>query len=200
MLKELSTVVACAALVGCVDARKSFNDFEDHVVDANTSMPDNPILSSIPDATGHFLMAVHVAAAPSAPPITLVADLTVTDDGHGNVTLSYVGSALDATSHQLATDPPAGPQFSATNMPVGNDGSFSAALMGTLPGDANPVAAGTPVDANAVLHGTIISKDLVCGTLTGTALVDLSGSTWASIRIPDGQIGADLPTPVTACP
>ena len=199
MLKALSTVVAATALLGCVDARKSFDDFGAHVVDANTSMPDNPILSSIPDATGHFLFGVHIAAAPNAAPIEVISDWVVTPTGTNTATVSYTGYALTVGTLQIATDPP-GPHFSASNMVVAPDGSFTAALMGTLPGDANPITTGLQVDVKGVLSGTIKSKDLVCGTITGTAVLDLSGSTFGLMRVAPGTLGADLPTPITACP
>jgi hypothetical protein len=199
MLKALSTVVACSALVGCVDARKSFDDFGGHVVDANTSMPDNPILSSIPDATGHFLFAGHIAAAPNAAPIEVISDWTVTDNGNGTGEVSYDGFALTTADMQISTNPP-GPHFSATNMLVNADGTFSAALKGTLPGDANPITMGLQVSVNATLSGQIKTKDLICGTISGTAVLDLTGSTFGVIRVAPGTLGADLPTPVTACP
>jgi hypothetical protein len=207
MLKALSMVAACGALAGCVDARKSFDDYSARVVDSNMSLPDHPLLNKIPDATGHFFMAVHVAAAgSSSKPILLVADWKVTDNGDGTGKASYSASALTVNGHQVsqgdagdtASQPP---QFHATDMPIAMDGTFTAALAGDLPADANPISVGTPVPGvMGVLHGVVLSKDTICGTLTGTALVDLSGSTWAGIRIPDGQIGTDLPTPVTACP
>jgi hypothetical protein len=199
MGRKLATVAACAALVGCVDARKSFDDFGNRVVDANTSMPDNPILSTIPNATGHFLFGSHIAAAPNANPIEVVSDLTVTDNGDGTGKFSYAGTALTTADQQLATDPP-GPHFTATDQHINSDGTFDAALAGMLPGDANPITMGLAVNVNGVIHGVIKSPDLVCGTVTGTAIVDLSGSTFAFIRIAPGTIGAALPTPVTACP
>jgi hypothetical protein len=199
MLKELSTVVACTTLVACVDARKSFNDYGDHVVDANTSVPDSPILDKIPDATGHFLFSAHVAAAPNAAAIEVISDFTVKDNHNGTANVSYSGYALTTAGLQIATDPP-GPHFSATDMVVNPDGTFTAALTGTLPGDANPITMGLMVTVNGTLHGQIKSKDLICGTITGTAILDLSGSTFGIIRVAPGTLGADLPAPVTACP
>jgi hypothetical protein len=199
MLKELSTVVALSALVGCVDARKSFDQFGDHVVDANTSMPDNPIVSMIPDATGHFLFSAHIAAAPNAAPIEVISDFTVTSNGNGSGKVSYMGYALTTADLQIATDPP-GPHFQAADQIIAPDATFTAALTGTLPGDANPITPGLQVSVNGVLHATIKSTDLICGTITGTAIVDLSGSTFGIIRVAPGTIGAALPPPVVACP
>jgi hypothetical protein len=199
MGSQLSVVAACAALVGCVDAKKSFDDFGNHVVDANTSMPDNPVLTTIPNATGHFLFGAHIAAAPNAAPIEVVSDLTVTDNGDGTGKFSYAGTALTTADLQLATDPP-GPHFTASDQLIAADGTFDAALAGMLPGDANPITMGLAVQVNGVIHGVIKSQDLVCGTVTGTAIVDLGGSTFAFIRIAPGTLGAALPTPLTACP
>ncbi|HTJ45901.1 MAG TPA: hypothetical protein VL463_27545 [Kofleriaceae bacterium] len=200
MLKALSTVLAVTALVGCIDAKKSFDDYESRVVDGNTSLPDHPMVDKVPDATGHFLFGVHVkAAGPTSKPIQLVGDYVVVDNGDGTAKLSYNASALRTADRQISTENTA-PQFMAADMPVAKDGTFETALKGQLPGDANPVSPGTPIDADATLHGVVMSKDLICGTLTGTALVDLTGSTWAAIRIKDTDIGDTLPDPVVACP
>lgn len=202
MLKALSTVALSAALIGCVDARKSYDDFESRIVDGNTSQPDRPNLTSIPNATGHFLLAVHAAAGgDSADPIMFVADYTLTPNADGTALLSYKASALVVTSHVLSQGPPPAPQFMSDNMTVALDGTFTAPLTGTLPGDANPIVKGNVVTADGVLHGVVTSTDLICGTLTGTAgPLPLDGSTFAAIRIPDNEIGPALPTPVTACP
>ena len=200
MLKTLSTVLAVTALVGCVDAKKSFNDYEGRVVDGNTSLPDHPMVDKIPDATGRFLLAVHVkAAGPTSKPIQLIGNYVVVDNHDGTAKLSYDASALRTADRLLSTENQA-PQFAATDMPVAKDGTFETALKGQLPGDANPVSPGTPVDTDATLHGVVMSKDLICGTLTGTALVDLTGSTFAGIRVGANDIGAALPDPVVACP
>ncbi len=202
MLKALSTVALSAALIGCVDARKSYDDFQSRIVDGNTSQPDRPDLTSIPNATGHFLLAVHAAAGgDSADPILFVADYTVTAQPDGSASLTYSASALTVTKHEISAGPPPGPQFMSSDMQVALDGTFSAPLVGTLPGDANPIVVGNVVSANGVQHGAIISTDLICGTLTGTAgPLPLDGSTFAAIRIGANVIGKDLPTPVTACP
>ena len=204
MLKALSTVALSAALVGCVDARKSYDDFESRIVDGNTSQPDRPNLTNIPDCTGHFLLAVHAAAGgDSSNPLLFVADYTLTANADGTANLSYSASALTEMSpHVVSAGPPPGPQFGSNDMKVALDGTFTAPLQGTLPGDANPISPGTIVStSNGEKHGLIVSTDLICGTLTGTAgPLPLDGSTFAAIRIAPGTIGDALPTPVTACP
>src|SRR5690349_5898743 len=119
MLKALSTVALSAALVGCVDARKSYDDFSSRIVDGNTSQPDRPFLTTIPNATGHFLLAVHAAAGgDSSAPLLFVADYTLTPTADGTAELSYKASALTVVGHQISTSDPKAqpPQFGSDNM------------------------------------------------------------------------------------
>lgn len=202
MLKAVLMVTACAAislLVGCVDAKKSYDDFASRVVDANTSMPDHAFFTSIPDVTGHFLLAAKPKGINAD--ILFVADYTLLANEDGTAKLTYAASALTATDHTISAGPPAAPQFSATDMHVSIDGTFNAPLSGTLPGDANPVIANNSIVVDGVKHGQIMTTDLICGTLTGTAgPLSLDGSTFAAIRIAPGTVGTELPTPVDACP
>jgi hypothetical protein len=108
---------------------------------------------------------------------------------------------LNVDTHQVSTELPA-PQFMSNDMHVALDGSFTAPLHGSLPGDSNPIVKGNVATTNdGEQHGAIISTDLICGTLTGSAgPLPLDGSTFAAIRIAPGTIGDQLPTPVTGCP
>lgn len=199
MLKALSMVTACWALVGCVDPKKSYDDYATRVVDANTSMPDHAFFTSIPDVTGHFLLAAKPKGINAD--ILFVEDYTLVANQDGTAKLTYAASALTATDHTISAGPPVPPQFMATDMQVALDGTFMAPLSGTLPGDANPVIANNSIAVDGVQHGQIVSTDMVCGTLTGTAgPLSLDGSTFAAIRIPPGTVGSALPTPVDACP
>src|SRR6185312_14043194 len=151
MLKALSTVAACAALVGCVDARKSYDDYTARIVDGNTSQPDRPNLTNIPDCTGHFLLAAHAAAAGDASdPILFVADYTLTANSDGTAKVTYTASALTVDTHVVSTADPQHPppEFGSTDMHVALDGSFTAPLVGWLPGDANPIVKGSEVMGN----------------------------------------------------
>ncbi len=202
MLKALSMVAVCAGSVGCLDAKKSFDDYGTRVVDGNTSVPDRPNFTTIPDVTGHFLLATHPkGVGGDTVNIELLTDVVMTANADGTANFSYTASALELPDQIVSAGPPAGPQFSATDMLVGIDGTFMVPLAGTLPGDANPVIPGTSVAVTGVQHGEIRSTDLFCGTLTGNAGgLPLDGSTFAAIRIAPGTIGSALPPVVNKCP
>jgi len=204
MLKALSTVAMCAALTACVDPRKSFDDYGTRIVDGNTSMPDRPDLSAIPDVNGHFYFGVHANGTAASTLILLVGDFTMTKT-NDKAMVSYSAATLKTADKKESTGgdpcncPP--PQFGAQGMEVGSDGTFTAALAGKLPGDANPVQPGVQIDVQGVLHGELRSADLICGKLTGTAgPISLDGSTFAAIRIDAGVIGDALPKAESKCP
>jgi len=91
---------------------------------------------------------------------------------------------------------PVGDAILANDVPVNNTASFSARLVGLLPGNANPVS-GTPFDIDVTLNGTIQSMDVVCGIANGTVgPLDVTGSTWAAVR----YTGTDAPVPIGRCP
>jgi hypothetical protein len=201
MLKALSMVAALAALNGCIDAKKSFNDYEGRIVDGNTSMPDRPNLTSIPDITGHFFLGNHIKGTPEDAILMQVADFTLTPNADGTAKVTYAASALKLPERTISAGPPAGPQFGASDMQVALDGTFSTGLTGKLPGDANPIQTGLSVTVAGTLHAEIHSADLFCGTMSGTAgPLSLDGSTFAAIRIPADTIGAALPTALWKCP
>jgi len=197
MLKALSTIVLCLAAVGCVDPKGSFDDFAARVVDGNTSQPDRPNFTTIPDITGEFLFA----ARPNLPQdriMQLISDFTLTANADGTATLSMTTTALTTKDRTPSTQ---GSPMTVTDVHVALDGTFDAPITGVLPGDANPVIPGTSAALDAVIHGAINTEDFVCGTLSGTAgSLTLDGSTFAAQRITPGTVGSALPDPVFKCP
>lgn len=104
--------------------------------------------------------------------------------------LDFVGQPLDhETLEPVGTD-----SFVASDVMVNSDATYDVPLVGTLPARANPLS--TPVLTNADIHGSIVSADFLCGTVTGTAgNLNLEGSEWSATRI----TGATLPPQVLRC-
>lgn len=202
MVKRLSTRLSAAALLvglgACVDAGKSFDDFEDRVgtTDANTT--DRPP-SAIYNITGTFLVSVHAGFETSNDPayyVQLLVNWTLTDGDSptldGSFTPLCVNSACTLMREQI---PPA-----MTNVaPVDSDGTFLQRIQGTLPGGANPLS-GSPQPMDGTLDGSILDENTACGTVSGmVAGIDLAGSTFGAIRVTD-TTPANLPPPVATCP
>ncbi|MBK9036725.1 MAG: hypothetical protein IPL61_36660 [Myxococcales bacterium] len=193
--RALVFAVSVVPVVACVDARKRFDEYDERLPHIDASTIDAPIVDMIPDIDGDWLLAVD----PSVAQGNLV-QMRVT----WNITSAGATGTLDGSYQPLKTfaiaSPdervPVGAPVVANGVAVDDTATFVAHLVGTLPGDANPVS-GTeyPLDVN--LTGTIRSMDSVCGTATGTVgPLDVGGSTWAAVRI----TGATLPTALGTCP
>lgn len=197
MLKAMSTVVACVALVGCVDAKRSFDDYGTRVVDGGGAGIDRPNLTSIPDIGGHWFLA----ARPNLPEdriLLMVADYVFTANPDGTAKFSATITGLRTADKMPSTMQP---PLTETDVAIALNGDFSAPLVGTFPGDANPVIPGSNASLTGELQGQIQSADFFCGSLSGQAgSLPLGGSTFASQRIPEGTVGAALPTPIFKCP
>lgn len=191
LASRVSVSAMCLGMaVGCVNARDEYVDYGNRIVDADTTVIDGMIVSTIPDVTGDFFFA----ATPDLPEekvFKLRVALVYTPVTENTGTINFSGQPLD-----FETDEPVGDfLFTATDEPVGSDASFAIPLEGLLPGRSNPVSA-TPANVTAVVHGSIITGNFLCGTLTGTAGgLDLAGSTWGSVRI----TGATFPPQVLRC-
>jgi hypothetical protein len=197
MLKTASTtishvsaaVVACLSLIGCVDARESYDDFGARVVDANNTEIDGEVVSALPDVDGEWLISVR----PNLPEDKIIQfratfDLTPITENTGRIDMSAQPLRVDDQS-------PVGAALTAMDQEVGSDASFAAPLEGQLPGPANPVTS-TTVAVNATMHAELRSADFLCGTLSGTAgALPLEGTTWGAVRIS----GDTLPPIVVRC-
>ncbi len=199
MLK-LAVIVGGALAGGCVDAKGSFDQFADRVGFTDASTIDRPP-SSIFDINGTFLLAAHAAFETANDPdlyvqLLITWDLTVTGDT-GTLDASAVPLCVSTacTTHRSMLPPP----FLDADRLVAADGTFMGPIVGLLPGMGNPFS-GSALQLNGILQATIISADLVCGSLGGDAGgLSLTGSTFAAIRVTDTSPTA-LPTPIAACP
>jgi hypothetical protein len=205
MLNGLSTslyaLIPVLTLVstGCVDAKQSFDDFAARVVDARPPIDASdsvecPTLDEIPDISGEFLLS----SRPNLPEdriIKFVATNVMTRNADGTATLNISAVALKTANLTEVGDP-----IVADGVEI-RACAFTAPLVGTIPGAANPVIPGNNAPINGMLLGQTLSEDLWCGDLAGQAgSLPLAGSTFAAIRIVPGTRGEDLPEAVFKCP
>jgi hypothetical protein len=180
-----------------VDPGKAFDDFNERAGTTDASTIDAPP-SSLHDITGTFLVSVHPGFESTNDPtfyMQMLVDWTLTE-----ATSSLAGTYTPLCTHATCATPrvmiPPAIQNVSTVSP---DGTFEQTITGTLPGGANPIS-GTAQPFSGVLRAGIIDADTVCGTVTGmVAGIDLTGSTFAAIRVTD-TTPATLPAPVASCP
>jgi hypothetical protein len=199
-LPAAAVVGGLSALVGCVDPRGNFDDFNGRVGTTDASTVDRPS-SSIFNITGDFLLSVRAGFETTNDPtfyIQFVTTFTLTPTGETAVVDgSYLPLCTSSACGGVRSMVP--PPLVDNQRAVANDGSFQQPVVGTLNGMANPFS-GTEQPLDGLLDATIISADLICGGVTGTAAgINLAGSTFAAIRITD-TTAANLPAPLAACP
>jgi hypothetical protein len=192
MANRLSTLVVVGLAGGCVDAKGAFDDFESRVVDA-APIPDAdpaqcPSGGTTPDMTGRFLFGGR-GLSTQTKDILFDVRVTFTQAAGGGGTMNIVYSPLKFTDRTPSAMPDPLPTMASVE--VDNCGRWGATLTGTLPGDADPVAPGSPLTLNVIHTGKIYNSDFVCGGLTGTAQsVTLNGN-FAWTRFP---VDGPLPT------
>jgi hypothetical protein len=192
-------VLLLTGLGACVDAEAKFDEFDERVPDAGIiDEPDAEPLDVIPNITGHFLVALSPVVAPDAR-ILYIATTDMTPTTSGGVVDIQALTALDRDTFDPVpdTDP-----LASMGNEVNLAGQFEAPVRGDVPGRANPLS-GQPLIIDVTLLGTIVDEDLWCGIANGvetTLNIDLNGSTFGAIRIPEGTTGDALPDPLAACP
>jgi hypothetical protein len=202
-VRLLALAGALFAATGCVDPKSRLNDFENSVVDASVDMtPDAPPLNELPDVTGYWFVGV----APTVAPTSIVyfywdVTLTKNPDGTGTMNVAQTAISTDANGRMHVGD-----TTMMNDVHVSTAGEFSLGLTGiNIPGSANPLT-GSDLVASFTNDGIIKSKDLMCGTLapgsvvTSPVQLDVSGSTWAAIRVTKDAAGNDLPPAQFECP
>lgn len=206
----LSSVLGLAVLTGCPspDVEGRYDGFVDKTQDIrdDAASVKMDIGGSLADVTGtfHFSLAAIVA---ETTPLQFIATTTFTADpaGGGTLDIELQPLSLDV----LATTEPrefVGDVVSIS-FPVDESGAFEADL-GELAvtGAANPIT-GSDIVATLSLQGAIQDENVYCGNAGGMvtvpANIDLTGSSFAAIRInpEDATNPAALPDPpVGACP
>jgi hypothetical protein len=183
----LLTWAALTVGAGCTNPRDRFDDFD--VVDADTTEIDAPLVSTIPDVTGDWLL---MAKPPVGKDIFLYFYTTVT---YTPVTENTGTITVECQPLNWQTFEPVGDLITGEPEEVGADATFDWDLDGVIPPEANSVT-GSNSPINGVVHGTILHADFMCGTLTGTAgALNLQGSLFGARRI----TGSELPEGIHRC-
>jgi hypothetical protein len=181
-----AVVAACSAAIGCVDARGEYNDFNDRLVDAAGTGTDAPIVSSLPDVNGTWLIKAK-------PPVqgefyfyfTTSVTFTPITENTGRI-------AWQPQPHDFETFAVVGEQLDAQEADVDMTGSAMLGMTGVLPGRANSLT-GATVNLNGALNAHLMSADLICGEITGVAgTFPLAGSTFGAMRYPGGELTSEI--------
>lgn len=196
MSTRFSIFLISFAAIGCADPGARFGEFTDRVIDGSVTTIDASPLDEIPDITGDFLLAADPAPFPGSF-FRFQATSTMTRTGD-DVTVQLDFQPLDRMTGEPVGDAiPATPRMA----PVSTTGEFEVRVMGVVPGEGNAIS-GTPVTIDLMVMATIRTEDYFCGLLNGGVVapltLDLNGSTFGAIRIPDGADVNDL-TPIPNC-
>lgn len=194
-LRAVVLITSVVPVVACVDARNRFEAFDDRVVKVDADTTDSPMVDQIPNIDGVWLVAVNPSVAPGSY-VQIAVTWDVTSNG---ATGELDGSYQPLTTFGLPPDSqgrtPVGAAIIANDAAVDNTATFTARLVGILPGPANPVS-GNEFDIDIMLTGTIRSETFVCGTVAGmVGPLNVAGSTFAAIPMAD-----PIPAPVAMCP
>jgi len=186
MVKTVSTrfalaslaVVVTLPLIGCVDARGSYDEFGDRLTDAGSGGVDGQTVDKLPAVSGNWRLVVHPANLPEDRLLFFDAHLDLT-------TITQNTGTIDMSAQPLSVSDltEVGVAFVANDRAVANDATFDAPFVGTLPGAANPVT-GSDIAVNSTLDALLKTDDFVCGTMSGMAgSLPLDGTTWAGVRV-----------------
>jgi hypothetical protein len=191
-----------ADLSGCIDTHQRFGDYLGRLPDAPIdSSIDAPPLRELPDVTGTFLLGLATSIAPDSPlQFRMINGLQRNMDGTGTLMTRLQALSLFPSPTRM----PVGMEMTTT-VPVDSAGQFALTFNNVMiDGAANPLTGNAITITTTTMMGTLRSADRLCGTVTGMVTqpiqVDLTGSTFGAIRVPDGATGMALPQPETACP
>lgn len=210
MQKALSTsavtlLIAVAGLGACVDARKRFDEYDNRVPVVDASTVDRPPLQ-IADINGNWYLAIRAIGFSNTLHLFVTWDLTINGD---SATLTGTYQPLSAPPN---VDPPprlpVGAALTSATVNVDGTATFSAPVVGTFDGMANPIT-GSQLGSQVTVVGTIKSTTLVCGTVTGTVCIgapapctpgaSVEPATFAAVRVTDINSLPALP-PLDHCP
>jgi hypothetical protein len=206
----MASVPLAGLLAGCPspDVEGRYDGFVDKTQDDrdDAAMVKMDVGGTLADVTGTFHFSLTPTPVSATTPFQFIATTTFTaaDGGGGQLDIDLQPLSLDILS---TTEPReyVGDIISLS-FPVDDAGAFDADIGEiTLVGAANPVT-GSDILATLQLTGAIQDEDVYCGIVGGMvtvpANIDLTGSTFAAIRInPDDAMNPDaLGEPVGECP
>jgi hypothetical protein len=184
--------------IGCVDTRGKLDEFNERYArthDGGSVVDDGGAcdLPSAPELTGSFALVVSPGFSPKTP-IVFRAEVTSEPEGSDRLKIGIELTALSARDRAS----PVGAPLPRREYSLGA-GRFVADL-GTLDisGEADPIVPGAPISGQLSLSGKLCSArefdgpaiiEFLCGEATGTVTapttLDLTGSTWAALRVSD---------------
>lgn len=196
-------------LAGCPspDADGRYEEYVDKTQDIRDDAADvkMDVGGALADVNGTFHFSLAAVIAPNTP-LQFIATTTFDPEGSGGtVDIELQPLSLDLGSatepRELVGDPV------SISFPVDEGGAFVADLGSVaVTGAANPIT-GSDIEANLVLTGAIQDEDVYCGTVGGMvtvpANIDLTGSTFAAIRIDPADAtnpAALADPPIGSCP
>ncbi len=205
--KSSLLVVSTAALLlaGCPDPQGEYDDFLDRTEGERGESTVTCEVTTPYDVNGEFLLNITTPLGATLP-LNFVTATTIdigTGDCAGGCTMTMnaqpivpiVRSDTAVRTHANAGCPepgtPVGDLIVVENIEVDAEGRFVADF-GTqvVTGCANPISGGL-IEATIVLRGNTISGDIYAGAVTGSVTSPvkspLAGSTFAALRIDEGQ-------------
>jgi hypothetical protein len=199
----------CCVATGCPepDAQGKYDKFLDQTDEeredaANVKMDQG---GSLADVNGTFLFAL-AAVIDLAHPLQFYSTVTFTasPDGQGGMLMMDLQPLSLVPQGTTMPRLPVGDVLTLPPVPVDATGGFAIMIAEDVmvTGEANPIT-GSDIVATLNLVGTIQSEDVFCGTVTGMVtqplMLDLTGSTFASVRVPSIDMLPGDPITV-ACP
>lgn len=211
MASMAGTFGIVTVLAGCPspEAEGRYDEFVDKTQDIrdDAATVKMDVAGTLADVTGTFHFSLTATPVAPTTPFQFIATTTFTADaaGGGQLDIDLQPLSLDV----LATNTPR--EFIGDTIPlsfaVDESGAFDAdAGEINLIGAANPVT-GSDIIATMQFQGAIQDENVYCGNVGGMvtvpANIDLTGSTFAAIRInPEDAMSPELlpDPPVGACP
>ena len=211
MSTAVGMLVAVTMLAGCPspEVEGRYNEFGDKTQDIRDEAASvkMDVAGTLVDVTGTFHFSLTATPVAPTTPFQFIATTVFTpnDAGGGQLDIELQPLSLELG----ATNTPR--EFTGEPVPlsfvVDEAGTFDADLgVIELVGEANPVT-GSEIVATMQLQGAILDANVYCGNVGGAvtvpANIDLTGSTFAAIRInPEDAMSPELlpDPPVGACP
>ena len=188
---------------GCLDPAKSFEDFDNRVIDASPVIIGGACGGELPDISGEFFLNLAPSIAPTSfLQFIVTTNLNKTVDP---AILSLTFQPLCTQESQCTVGQPVGEPFTLEDAEVTEECGYEVRLdMVPIDGGANSIS-GSPIIGNLDMLGSIRDTDLFCGIVNGDAVVGgapipVNGSTFGAVRIAPGTLGDSLPAPVFECP
>lgn len=211
LLAAASGLTVCWSSAGCVDSRAALDDFNERYARTHADASDRDVepgsctLPQASDVTGRYLLALSPGFS-SKSAILFFADFSAEPSSTEQLRVGLELVAISAADRHTAV----GGSVVKKDSTLGA-GSFDLDLGRVdISGLADPFIPNAAISGTLVLSGRLCATtdtdaastelEILCGTASGNvtapAALDLAGSTWAAVRIPDSSA---LPEPVLDC-